>query len=120
MEEKGIAPVLDTLVERWYTDDFIERRPDAIKARIDQVLGTPAEVFLSVSSEVLPTVRFYNRVSTTVLNAYAGPILRGYLDSLTARLGEAGFSGILLIMQSNGGVASPQATLERPAKAISR
>ncbi len=48
MEQKGIAPVLDTLVERWYTDAFIARRPDAIKARIDQVLGTPAEVFLSV------------------------------------------------------------------------
>lgn len=48
MEEKGIGPVLDTLVARWYTDDFIARRPDAIEARKRQVLDTPADVFLSV------------------------------------------------------------------------
>ena len=48
MEEKGVAPVLDTLVERWYTDAFIARRPEAIAARKRQVIETPAEVFLSV------------------------------------------------------------------------
>lgn len=48
MEEKGIEPVLDTLVERWYTDEFIAARPDAIQARIKQVLDTPADVFLNV------------------------------------------------------------------------
>jgi pimeloyl-ACP methyl ester carboxylesterase len=48
MEKKGIGPVLDTLVARWYTDDFIARRPDAIEARKRQVLDTPANVFLSV------------------------------------------------------------------------
>ncbi len=48
MEEKGIAPVLDTLVERWYTDAFIAARPDAIEARKKQVTDTPAGVFLSV------------------------------------------------------------------------
>lgn len=48
MEQKGVAPVLDTLVERWYTDDFIARRPDAIEARKRQVIDTPVDVFLSV------------------------------------------------------------------------
>lgn len=48
MAEKGIAPVLDTLVDRWYTEDFIARRPDAIEARKRQVIETPAEVFLNV------------------------------------------------------------------------
>ena len=48
MEEKGVGPVLDTLVARWYSDDFITRRPDAIEARKRQVLDTPADVFLSV------------------------------------------------------------------------
>ena len=48
MEEKGIAPVLATLVERWYTDDFIAARPDLIAARIKQVNDTPDDVFLSV------------------------------------------------------------------------
>ena len=76
------------------------------------------DAFLSVSSEVLPTIRFYDRVSTTVLNAYVGPVLAAYLRSLTARLDEAGFSGVLLIMGSNGGVARPAATLARPASTL--
>ncbi len=48
MEEKGIVPVLGTLVERWYTDGFIAARPDLIEARIRQVNDTPDDVFLSV------------------------------------------------------------------------
>jgi N-methylhydantoinase A len=64
--------------------------------------------YLTVSSELLPSIRFYDRISTTVLNSYVGPILRSYLSSLTAKLKDIGFSGILLIMQSNGGVISPE------------
>ena len=48
MRADGIEPVLGTLLDRWYTDGFIEARPDAIRDRIQQVLGTPGEVFLSV------------------------------------------------------------------------
>jgi N-methylhydantoinase A len=64
--------------------------------------------YLTVSSELLPSIRFYDRISTTVLNSYVGPILRSYLSSLTKKLRDIGFSGILLIMQSNGGVISPE------------
>lgn len=76
------------------------------------------ETFLSVSSTVLPTVRFYNRVSTTVLNSYIGPILKRYLGSLTDKLDAFGFAGVLLIMQSNGGVAMPAVTQDRPAMTL--
>lgn len=48
MEEKGIEQVLNTLVERWYTDDFIAANPDVISARIQQVVDTPPHVFLNV------------------------------------------------------------------------
>ena len=48
MRAEGVGPTLGTLLDRWYTDEFIEKRPDAIQNRIDQVLGTPEEVFLSV------------------------------------------------------------------------
>lgn len=48
MRERGVADVLTTLVERWYTDEFIAARPDAIEHRIEQVLGTPEDVFLAV------------------------------------------------------------------------
>ncbi|GAB3760560.1 hydantoinase/oxoprolinase family protein [Ramlibacter monticola] len=71
--------------------------------------------YLSVSTEVLPSIRFYERVSTTALNAYVGPRLEHYLEQLVQRLGDAGFGGLLLIMQSNGGVISPQAAREKAA-----
>jgi len=67
------------------------------------------DAYLSVSSRVLPQVRFYERTSTTVLNAGVGPILARYLANLTRRLAQARYRGTLLIMQSNGGVAPPDA-----------
>jgi N-methylhydantoinase A len=73
------------------------------------------EAYLSVSSELLPSIRFYERLSTTVLNAYVGPLLDAYLERLTARLAEVGFSGVLLVMQSNGGVVSPEVARRRAA-----
>ncbi len=76
------------------------------------------DAFLAVSSDVLPTIRFYNRVSTTVLDAYTGPVLDRYLESLTRKLAEAGFAGVLLIMQSSGGVAVPEVTREKPAATL--
>ena len=48
MRAEGVGPVLGTLLNRWYTDEFIQTRPDAFQNRIEQVLGTPEEVFLSV------------------------------------------------------------------------
>ncbi len=80
-----------------------------------EVLGS---VHLSVSSQVLPTIRFYDRVSTTVLDAYVGPVLKRYLEALTGRLSSIGFAGVLLIMQSSGGVASPESTASQPAMTL--
>jgi N-methylhydantoinase A len=74
--------------------------------------------YLSLSSEVLPQVRFYERTSTTVLNAAVGPILARYLDSLTGRLRAARYRGALLIMQSNGGVAAPAAVSRLAASTL--
>ena len=71
--------------------------------------------YVSVSTEVMPAIRFYNRLSTTVLSAYVGPILDRYLDRLVGRLGGLGFEGTLLIMQSSGGVVSPEVARRRAA-----
>ncbi len=73
------------------------------------------DAYLTVSSSLLPSIRFYERVSTTVLNTYIGPILNHYLDQLVDKLGGIGFDGILLIMQSNGGVMSPGVARESAA-----
>jgi N-methylhydantoinase A len=73
------------------------------------------DAYLTVSSDFLPSIRFYDRISTTVLNSYVGPILKSYLESLTKKLEDIGFKGILLIMQSNGGVISPAFAMDNAA-----
>lgn len=72
-------------------------------------------VYLTISSNLLPSIRFYDRISTTVLNSYVGPLLRSYLTSLLRKLKGIGFEGVLLIMQSNGGVISPENAIEKAA-----
>ena len=47
------------------------------------------ELFLAVSSEILPQVRLNERAGTTVMSAYVGPVLRGYIERLIAALAEA-------------------------------
>ncbi|MBI1732105.1 MAG: hydantoinase/oxoprolinase family protein [Gammaproteobacteria bacterium] len=72
-------------------------------------------VYLTVSTALLPSIRFYDRLSTTALNSYVGPILSRYLDQLTERLRGVGFRGTLLIMQSNGGVMVPEVARDKAA-----
>ncbi len=76
------------------------------------------EAYTCESTQVLPSIRFYDRVSTTVLNAYVGPILKRYLESLVKKLEDAGFPHVLLIMQSNGGVISPKFAMDHAATTL--
>ncbi|MBI4529151.1 MAG: hydantoinase/oxoprolinase family protein [Deltaproteobacteria bacterium] len=62
------------------------------------------EATVSLSHEILPQVREFERFSTTVVNAYVSPHLKRYLTRLTQRLKESDFRGELFIMQSNGGM----------------
>jgi len=71
--------------------------------------------YLTVSSVFLPSIRFYDRISTTVLNSYVGPILSSYLKNLVRKLEDIGFEGVLLIMQSNGGIVSPDIAIDNAA-----
>jgi len=61
--------------------------------------------YISLSSSVLPQIKEFERVSTTIVNAYVGPVLSRYLARLEARLSEAGYRGPTLVIQSHGGVA---------------
>ena len=61
--------------------------------------------YVSLSSEVLPQIKEYERVCTTVVNAYVGPALARYLSRLAERLVQTGYAGPVLIIQSHGGVA---------------
>jgi len=74
--------------------------------------------FITASTEVLPSIRFYERVSTTAVNAYIGPVVANYLGNLTEKLDEIQFTGALLIMQSNGGVVTPEVVKKSPAVTV--
>ncbi|NQT35761.1 hydantoinase/oxoprolinase family protein, partial [bacterium] len=74
--------------------------------------------FITSSTEVLPSIRFYERVSTTAVNAYIGPVVANYLGSLIEKLDEIEFNGTLLIMQSNGGVVTPEIVKKSPAVTV--
>ena len=95
-----------------YANDAHERR---VAERLREALP---DVYLTVSSELLPQLGYYNRVSTAVLNSYVGPLLRSYLGSLAARLADAGFAGQLLIMNSAAGLMAPEEIIPRAAAAL--
>jgi N-methylhydantoinase A len=74
------------------------------------------EAYVTLSHEIMREYREYERTSTTVLNAYVGPVVSRYLDSLTDRLAQRGFRGRLLIMQSNGGIMSVETARRSPVR----
>src|SRR5262249_43942012 len=81
----------------------------------EMVKAAMPEVYLSLSHEILREYREFERMSTTVVNAYIGPKVGGYVKGLKSSLGEIGFRGDLSIMRSNGGVMTPEVATERPA-----
>lgn len=81
----------------------------------EQLVGTLARkrgFCVSLSSEVAPEPREYERTSTTVANAYVAPIMARYLGRLSERLGEVE-AGRLRVMQSDGGALSAHEASER-------
>lgn len=68
------------------------------------------DAFLSLSCDVLPEIREFERVSTTVVNAFTGPAIDRYVTHLAKKLADQKFGGELFIMQSNGGVLTAEET----------
>jgi N-methylhydantoinase A len=83
--------------------------------RVKELLdGEFKGVYVSISSEVAPVVREYERMVTTAVNASLMPVMTGYLATIKEELAALGFRGSLLLMQSHGGVADPDVLKERP------
>ena len=71
-----------------------------------------------ISYQVLPEIKEYERTSTTVINAYVMPIVATYLAAMRKGLDAAGIPARLLLMQSNGGLTTNTAAVERPMNII--
>ena len=107
----GVEAIAVSLIHA-YANPEHERRLGAMIA--ERAPG----VFLSLSSEVLPEIGEYERTSTTVVNAYVGPVVDRYLGALERRLAESGVAAPLQMMQSSGGVLRASTARRRPAQVV--
>ena len=95
-----------------YADGRHEREArDAIAARLP-------DVPISLSSEISPKMREFERFSTTLANAYVKPVVDRYLGKLEGALKERGIESDLFIMQSNAGLAPPELARDMPVRIV--
>jgi N-methylhydantoinase A len=76
------------------------------------------ELYVSASSDVFPSIREYERFTTTSVNAYVQPIVDRYLNRLEEGLRTQGFQGRLYIMTSSGGTVTPDAARRFPVRML--
>ena len=76
----------------------------------------PLGIPLSISHEILPEFREYERTSTVVVNAYLQPVMKGYLQRLSS--GVANGRARIFVMQSNGGIAALAAAAREPVRTV--
>ena len=121
LDEGAVRAALDRLVEMGaeciavcllfsFVNPAHERRVGAIAREMHPRLE------ISLSSEVDPAFREYERTAVTAFDAYIKPTVRRYLTGLGARLGDAGVPAPLQVMQSRGGLASAELARDRPVR----
>jgi len=93
-----------------YANPIHEQR---VKVILEEIL--PPEIFICYSFAVLPEIREYERTSTTVVNAFLGPIMTSYLTNIKQRLEKIGIQKSFHVMQSAGGRMSLPAAISKPA-----
>jgi len=109
--ERGVTTLAICLLHA-YLNPVHEQRLAAL------VADEAPHVTVTLSHEVSPTFREYERTSTTVVNAYVMTAVRDYLRGLGTALAERGYRGRLFVMQSSGGVATAQAMERYPVRMI--
>jgi N-methylhydantoinase A len=94
------------------------RNPAHEQALREIIRELAPSLHVSLSCEVAPEIREYERASTTSINAYVAPIVGPYLRSLRERLAARGVDGTLFVMQSNGGTAVPETASQFPVRLL--
>jgi N-methylhydantoinase A len=99
-----------------FLHSYVNPAPE--RAVADLVRREFPQLYLSISSDVLPEFREFERLSTTVMNAYVGPVMARYLGRLEERVTALGLAAPPLILQSNGGVATVSQVRARPVSTM--
>jgi 5-oxoprolinase (ATP-hydrolysing) len=111
LREAGVEAVAVCFLHSYLNPDH-ERRVKEI------LLEELPDAFLSVSHEVLPLYREFERFSTVALNAYVGPKVSRYVSRFAEAMEEAGFDHDVQLMQSSGGMATVEAAAGRPVNLL--
>lgn len=111
LKRHGVESIAVCLLNSYANGDHEVEIRDIIRAEWP-------DVDVTISSDILPEMREYERTSTTVINAYIMPVMRRYVASLDSGLRDMGFHTPLLLMQSNGGIMSADLACETPMHVI--
>ncbi|MDO5758038.1 MAG: hydantoinase/oxoprolinase family protein [Rhodobacterales bacterium] len=117
--EKVVRGLLDDKVEGiavCLINSYVNPEHERMIGEIIEELAPGLPVSLSV--DVLPQIKEYERTSTTVINAYIQPIVASYLKSLSDDLGAGGMSAPIRLMQSNGGLTTAEDASRRPVSIV--
>lgn len=109
LENAGVDSVAVSLLHA-YANDGHERRVAEMAADRD--------FSVTLSSEVMSEIKEYERTLSTVINAYVGPIVDGYVDTLSENIRDREIAPTLHLMQANGGVATPETIPGRQLRLI--
>ncbi len=93
-----------------FINSYVNPVHESIAGKILQKLEIP----VSLSSEIIPEFREYERISTTTVNSYLIPKVKDYMNSLNVKLGETEIN----VMQSNGGITTPERAGIEPVRII--
>ena len=107
----GIEALTISLMHSYANPEHEQRLRDIVTRRFP-------DIPVSLSSDILPEFREYDRAITTVMNDYVRPIMKRYLSRIEGRLKEEGVKAHLHIVRSDGGLMSASAASERPVHTV--
>ena len=110
-KDQAVEAIVVSLLFSFLNQDHERRVAEICK---DRMPALP----VSLSSEICPEFREYERTCTTVMNGYLGPVIQGYMDHLTARLSAEYGQITLHIMQSNGGTMTAEVAKKKASHLI--
>jgi N-methylhydantoinase A/oxoprolinase/acetone carboxylase beta subunit len=116
---RGLAQLRDNGVEALTISLINSYANDAHEVRLDQIAREElAEIPVSLSSQVLPEMREYERTITTVANSYVQPQVSTYLTNLASKLTDGGIQGQLYLLRSDGGLANATVAADSPVSLL--
>ena len=107
----GIEALTISLMHSYANPEHEQRLRDIVAER-------HPDIPVSLSSDILPEFREYDRAITTVMNDYVRPIMKRYLSRIEERLDKEGVSAKLHIVRSDGGLMSAAAASDRPVHTV--